>query len=114
MRGGIKTLGTFNLFCMSDLISKKHDKTSGNNVFKESMPDDFKIYFWDVEWEDLNENSQKYKSFIVARLADKGDCEVVKWLKARFSVNEISEIVTGSRTVSKKTCLFWERYGQHV
>ena len=94
--------------------SKKYTKSSGNNVVKESLPDDFQIYFWDVEWEDLRDNLQKYKSFIVARLADKGDCKVVKWLKARFPVNEISEIVTRSRTVSEKTCLFWERYMKHV
>ncbi len=80
----------------------------------QNLPDEFKIYFWDVVWEDLTENIERYQSFVVSRLVDKGDCEVIKWLKGLYSEHEIARIVAHSRMVSKKTHLFWERYLTHV
>ena len=54
---------------------------------------------------------QKYRAFIFSRLAEKGDCDVVKWLKRRFSTSEIKESVARSKIVTGKTKRFWERYG---
>ena len=76
------------------------------------IPSKFKIYFWDVDWEEVNKNQKKYEAFIVCRLADKGNCEVVSWLKQNYNVGEISKMILSSRNVSSKTRLFWFNYAQ--
>ena len=89
-------------------------KPSGKLNAISELPESFQKYFWDVDWNDLNRHRKQYTSFIVSRLADKGDLEVISWLKSYFDVTEIAACVMQSRSVSRKTRLFWERYGSHV
>lgn len=80
----------------------------------EKLPRKFKIYFWDVDWDDLVGDLQRYSSFVVCRLADKGDRETVSWLLRHYNVVEIAEIVTVSRAVSQHTKSFWQNWAHHV
>ena len=74
----------------------------------ERLPEHFKKYFWDVNWEDLNRHVNQYQSFIVIRLADKGDIEQIRWLKRQVGYPAVSAIVGASRQVSPKTKQFWK------
>jgi len=78
------------------------------------LPEKYKIYFWDVDWEDLKKNPEQYTSFIIARLADKGDVEEVKWLKAHYPEKEIVQSVIEFRFVSAKTKNFWKKYDRNI
>jgi hypothetical protein len=79
-----------------------------------TLPKKYRFYFWDSDWDDLKAHTDKYRSFIISRLADKGDCEVVSWLKHQFSISELSDTISRSRLVSPKTRVFWEHYGRTV
>ncbi|GEM_PF-6535632 len=74
----------------------------------------FRMYFWDVDWDDLLADPERYKAFIVRRLADKGDQHVFAWLKRHFDLIEIGEIVLSSRSVSAKTQEFWRNYVEYL
>jgi hypothetical protein len=76
-----------------------------------SLPKEYQIYFWDSDWEDLTAHMDVYRAFIISRLADKGDCDVVKWLRRRYSMSEIKNSISRSKIVTDKTKRFWERYG---
>ncbi len=78
------------------------------------LPTKFRIYFWDVDWNDLVENLPRYSSFVVCRLADKGDRKAVSWLLQHYSVSEIAEKVASSRAVSQHTKSFWQNWARHV
>jgi len=79
-----------------------------------NLPSEYKNYFWDVDWEDLNTNSERFRNFIISRLVDKGDCETIKWLREYCYVAEIAKIVKSSNNVSAKTRHFWKNYGQFL
>lgn len=81
---------------------------------KLKLPSRFRMYFWDVEWEELSGHPEEYKAFIVRRLADKGDQYAFAWLKRHFDLVEIGEIVIRSRGVSAKTKTFWQNYVEHL
>ena len=74
---------------------------------KDRLPDSFRIYFWDVDWEDLNGHQDRYKNFIITRLADKGDFEQVRWLISRYGLKEVAGQAVRSRHVSPKSRSFW-------
>lgn len=78
------------------------------------LPEKYKIYFWDVDWEDLKKDPEHYTPFIIARLADKGDVEQVKWLKAHYPLKKIIQSVVQFRFVSDKTKNFWKNYGKVI
>ena len=81
-----------------------------NKAPLQNLPKEYKIYFWDVEWDDLQSNTEQYTLFIISRLVDKGDVHVIHWLKQYYSCREIFEVVKKSRTVSTKTRQFWCNY----
>ena len=78
------------------------------------IPDEFRKYFWDVDWEDLNRNMKRFMPFIVSRIADKGNLQAIAWLKQFLDTTSIAEMVFQSQNISRKTRLFWERYARYV
>ena len=78
------------------------------------LPERFKIYFWDVDWEDLKIQVRKYQNFIISRLCDKGDVADIKWLLNNYSKAEITDIVAKNRSVSPKTKSFWTNWTENV
>jgi hypothetical protein len=73
------------------------------------IPESLKKYFWDVDWDELNRQADRFEDFIVCRIADKGDGEAVRWLTRRFPAVRIADAVGRSRSVSGKTRCFWKR-----
>ena len=78
------------------------------------IPVTFRTYFWDVDWEDVRVHTEKYRDFIITRLADKGDWEEVRWLKDVYGLDRIGLAVSDSRSVSLKTKRFWECFGNSL
>ena len=78
------------------------------------LSDEFKIYFWDVDWGKMKKYPEPYENFIVARLADKGDSTVIKWLRRYYSIEKINSIVKNNRSVSSKTKKFWCNWEKHA
>lgn len=86
---------------------------------KSNLPDSFKGYFWDVDFNSLsfsaNElklstNKQGFsvnKSFILKRLLDRGNTEAINWVKENYNRKEIGELLLTTRDISQKTANFW-------
>ena len=68
------------------------------------MPIEFKIYFWDTEFEKLD--IKKNKRYIIARLLTEGNIETYKWLKKNYTNDEIIEIAKKSRCLNAITANF--------
>jgi hypothetical protein len=71
-------------------------------------PEPFQKYFWDSDWEDLTGNADRYRDFIICRIADKGNDEAIAWLLGKITAQTIADSVGKSRTVSAKSKSFWE------
>ena len=77
---------------------------------KNSLPDSFKSYFWDVNFDSLN--LKQNKSFILKRLLDRGDTQALTWLKGNYNIEEIGELLLSTRDISAKTANFWADFLQ--
>lgn len=72
---------------------------------KSNLPDSFEQFFWDVKFDSINLTDNK--SFILKRLLDRGDTEVLKWIKENYSRKDIEEMLLTTRDISAKTANFW-------
>lgn len=61
------------------------------------MPNEFKQYFWDTEFDKLDIN--KNKRYIIARLYCYGDLKAIKWVKQTYSLDEIKDVALNSRNL---------------
>lgn len=61
------------------------------------MPIEFKKYFWDVNFEDLDIN--KHKQYIISRLYCYGDLKAIRWVKDTYTFEEIREVAKNSRNL---------------
>ncbi|MFH1943731.1 MAG: hypothetical protein ABIL68_16640 [bacterium] len=57
------------------------------------LPSEYRIYFWDVAWDVLNRNRKRFELFIVRRLVDKGNSDVIAWLKQFYDVDRIEKMI---------------------
>jgi len=53
------------------------------------MPEEFKIYFWDTEFEQLD--IKKNMKYIMSRLLTEGDMRTFKWIRSTYEREEIIE-----------------------
>lgn len=72
---------------------------------KTDLPDSFKSYFWDVNFDSLN--LKENKSFILKRLLDRGDTQALTWVLQNYDREDIGELLLSSRDISQKTANFW-------
>lgn len=72
---------------------------------KNSLPDSFKNYFWDVNFNSLS--LKEDKTFILKRLLDRGNTEAINWMKKNYSDREIKDLLQTNRDISQKTANFW-------
>lgn len=72
---------------------------------KNNLPDSFKNYFWDVNFNSLS--TKEDKSFILKRLLDRGNTEAINWVKKNYNEKEIKDLLQTSRDISAKTANFW-------
>ena len=70
------------------------------------MPEEFRKYFWDVEFDDLE--IEKYLRFIAERILNYGDLNGIKWLLSRTDEDFIRKLVRSSRNLNIKTKNYWE------
>lgn len=61
------------------------------------MPEEFKKYFWDVNFEELN--IKKHKQYIISRLYCYGDLKAIKWIKDTYTPEEIKNVAKNSRNL---------------
>ena len=59
--------------------------------YENKMPEEYKKYFWDSDFEKLD--VAKHKEYILNRLLSFGDLDAIRYVFANFSKNEISEYV---------------------
>lgn len=60
---------------------------------------------WDVDATTLQK--EKHKSFVIARITEKGTTGAVRWLRDTYTLRDIKKIVGRSKNVSAKTKNFW-------
>jgi len=63
-------------------------------------------YFWDVNPQEID--YEKNASFVIERILNFGDVKVIKWLRKKYSDDQILEVVQNSRNLNKKTHNFWQ------
>ena len=61
------------------------------------MPQEFKKYFWDTKFEELD--IRKNKRYIISRLYCYGDLKAIKWVKETYSKEDIKEVAIKSRNL---------------
>ena len=71
-----------------------------------SLPEEFRKYFWDVDYDDLS--LEKYPKFIAERIMNYGDLDAVKWLQSVLEREFIRSVVLKSRNLNPKTRNYWE------
>ena len=61
------------------------------------MPVEFKKYFWDTKFEELDK--KKNKRYIISRLYCYGDLKAIKWIKETYTYEEIKDVAKNSRNL---------------
>lgn len=72
-----------------------------------SIPKKLIPVLWDVP-QAAKFDIKKYRSFIIARVAEKGGWSDIRWLKKTYGVAAIRRVVARSKNVSKKVKNFWK------
>ena len=72
---------------------------------KEKLPEFLRPYFWDVDFEKLDQLTAA--NFILKRIIDRGGTRAWKWAQERYSLEQIKEMVTHTRDISRKSARFW-------
>lgn len=54
------------------------------------MPEEFKKYFWDTKFEELDK--EKNKRYIISRLYCYGDLKILKWINDNYSFEDIEDV----------------------
>ena len=70
------------------------------------IPRKMQPIFWDINVKEIDE--EKHQNFLITRITEKGRWSDVLWLKKRYPLNVIKEVVAKSRNTSKKTKNFWK------
>lgn len=61
------------------------------------MPKEFKKYFWDTEFEQLDK--EKNKRYIISRLYCYGDLKTIKWVKENYTNKDIEDVARNCRNL---------------
>ena len=69
------------------------------------MLTNLKKYFWDADL--INLNLKTHKRYILERILEMGDEEVVRWMKKNFSKKDILAALKNTRRFSPKSLNFW-------
>lgn len=69
------------------------------------LPPSFKEYFWDVDFDNLNQNKHSY--LIIKRLLDRGKTPEIRWLLKAYDKNQIKNVLLKTRDLSRVSGTFW-------
>ena len=72
------------------------------------VPEEFRIYFWDVQPEDLN--TEKNSRFIAERILNFGNSNAVRWMFSWADKDFIRSVVKDSRNLNAKSRNFWQKF----
>jgi len=72
------------------------------------LPKQFEKYFWDVDFEKLNE--KKRRQYVISRILEYGDLEAIRWVLSNFRKRIIKEVVRKSMELTPKSANFWAVY----
>jgi len=75
---------------------------------RKTIPLDFKVYFWDVNIDEID--LEKHKRFVIERILNNGDHQALTWLRKIYDEETIKEAVKKSRNLTRKTARFWQAY----
>ncbi len=62
------------------------------------MPEEFKKYFWDTKFEELDK--EKNKRFIISRLYCYGDLKTIKWINDNYNSEDIEDVARNCRDLN--------------
>lgn len=72
----------------------------------QSIPQEFKRFFWDTKFSDLH--LEQHKMFIIERLLEEGNSNAIRWLLNVFPSHDLEHVVCTSRRIRAKTASFWK------
>lgn len=72
---------------------------------KTQLPEYFRSYFWDVEFEKLE--IKRSAHLIIKRVLDRGNLSDIRWLLKTYGKEEIKKVVIGTRDLARPTGNFW-------
>ena len=75
---------------------------------KLSLPDYLRVYFWDIEIDELD--LHQHSNFIISRILNEGNDRALKWLFDFYDKETIKNAVKVSRNLSFKTTRCWQNY----
>jgi len=72
---------------------------------EERLPEFLRPLFWDVDFDQLRVPG--HERYIIERILELGDDAAVRWVFQRFSQDQIVQTLRDSRSLSRKSALFW-------
>ena len=75
---------------------------------KEIIPIEFRPFFWDVDWEELDQEC--HAVFIIERILNEGDHQAIAWVFKTYGRERIRLVVITSKKLTLKTARCWQNY----
>ncbi len=69
------------------------------------LPECLRFLFWDTDFDRLRVPG--HERYIIERVLEYGDVPEVRWMKRRFSRQQITQVLCQSRRLSRKSADFW-------
>jgi hypothetical protein len=70
------------------------------------LPPHIQLILWDTDLKTFY--PLRHKTFLITRVAEKGNWSDVRWLRKQFSLRIIKQTIARSRNTSPKTKNFWK------
>jgi len=72
------------------------------------IPDELKVYFWDVSIDDID--LIKHRKFIIARILNEGNQKALIWLFKTYDEETIKQSVRIIHDLTVKTARCWQNF----
>jgi len=84
------------------------DKMGRKRPASEQLPNDMRIFFWDVDPDGLSVVESAH--FIISRLMEHGDENALRFLLKNYDRDELVRVLRSSRSISKRSRIFWSLF----
>jgi len=74
----------------------------------DALPEFIHPFFWDTDANQIDTVQDYY--FVIERLIEYGNDPAIKWMFAKYTKEQIQEVVKTSRRISDKTASLWQNY----
>jgi len=76
---------------------------------KKNIPAEFRRYFWDINFDELNFNA--HKNFILERLLNYGAFSTFSWIFQTYKNEEVKQFLSNKakHSLSKNSFYFWQK-----